>query len=398
MRTATLAEIWRLTGATMTQTDQQADRLWSIALAETIMTRNPDALSGPLGGWTYWKGYTLLGFEALWLLTRDVRYLNFIKRQVAPFVDQNGLSTTVKLQWLDDMLAGCAVVALYEHTREERYRRAAMHIRRVVRRLSANADGGFWHGKTLPGEMWIDGVFMGQLFLTRYGRAIGDENYCLDEATKQISIFASHCLKDDTGLYYHAWAQEPDLPRVLPARSVRWADPSTGLSSEVWSEGLGWYALVVVETLSLLPPDHPRRARILDIFVRLVAALKRTQDTRTGRWFQVVDKGDRPDNWTDTSGSAMFTYAIRRGIDLGLLDLDQYATVVSAGYHGILASARVSMAGLVDILDACDGVAVQHDYHAYVSFPRTVNAKEAIGGVLWATALIEKQQLLAQRR
>lgn len=29
-------------------------------------------------------------------------------------------------------------------------------------------------------------------------------------------------------------------------------------------------------------------------------------------WFQVADKGDRADKWNDTSGSAMFLYAIKK--------------------------------------------------------------------------------------
>jgi unsaturated rhamnogalacturonyl hydrolase len=41
----------------------------------------------------------------------------------------------------------------------------------------------------------------------------------------------------------------------------------------------------------------------------------------------------------------------------------------------------------VDILDACDGVCVQNSYEAYVNYPRVVNAKEAVGGVLWASTL-----------
>jgi rhamnogalacturonyl hydrolase YesR len=106
--------------------------------------------------------------------------------------------------------------------------------------------------------------------------------YCFDEATRQIALFAKHARKGDTGLYYHAWAAKPELALVVPARKFAWADAKTGLSSEVWSEGLGWYALVVVETLAALPSDHPRRADVLDIYTRLAAGLKRTQNAKTG--------------------------------------------------------------------------------------------------------------------
>src|SRR5262249_30473076 len=170
----------------------------------------------------------------------------------------------------------------------------------------------------------------------------------------------------------------------------KWADPKTGLSPEVWSEGLGWYALILVETLAVLPKDHPRRGEVVDILRDLAAGLKRTQDPKTGRWFQVVDRGDRDDNWTDTSGSAMFVYCLQRGIELGLLGKDDYAGVVAEGYKGIVANARLNDEGLVDISSACDGLGVQKDYAHYINYKKSPNAKEAVGGFLWATAIVEK--------
>ena len=137
---------------------------------------------------------------------------------------------------------------------------------------------------------------------------------------------------------------------------------------------------------------------MVDIFQRLAGGLKRTQDPKTGRWFQVVDKGDQPDNWTDTSGSAMFTYAIQRGIELGLLKPSDYAAVVDKGYHGIIAKAKIDGDGLVDIYDACDGLGVQENYGRYINYKKTVNAKEAVAGFLWATAIVEKPVLEKSRK
>ena len=267
---------------------------WSIAMADTIMKRNPGTPQDSLAGWSYWKGYTLMGFEMLWQSTGDQKYFDFIKRQIDPLIDKDGHLINVRLNSLDNVMAGNIVVALYEHTHDPRYRTAANAIRQAFDTFPRNPDGGFWHNPKFTGEMWVDGVFMGEMFLIRYGKSIGDRDYCYNEATKQIIIFAKHALKGDSGLYYHAWSAKPELARVIPEGKVLWADPRTGLSSEVWSEGLGWYALVVVETLADLPPDHPRRPEVLDIYMRLAAGLKRVQDPKTGGWFQVVDKGDRP--------------------------------------------------------------------------------------------------------
>jgi unsaturated rhamnogalacturonyl hydrolase len=149
----------------------------------------------------------------------------------------------------------------------------------------------------------------------------------------------------------------------------------------------------MVETLANLPKTHPQRPEMENIFRRLAAGLKRTQDSKTGRWFQVLDKGERPDNWTDTSGSAMFTYALARGSELGLLDRKEYAPAVTAGYEGITAFARVNDRGLVDIYQACDGLGVQTNYDRYIHYKQSINAKEAVVGFLWATEIVERPRL-----
>jgi unsaturated rhamnogalacturonyl hydrolase len=362
-------------------------------MADTFMRRNPGTPQDSLAPWSYWKGYTLDGFEMLWRATGDKKYFDFIQREIDPFIDKQGHLVNVTLDSLDNTMSGNIVVGLFEQTHDPRYRLAATQIREAFDSFPRNPDGGFWHSTHLPGEMWIDGVFMGEMFLLRYGKSIGDRDYCFDEAARQIIVFAKHARKGNSGLYYHAWAAKPELAKVLSGGKGLWADSQTGLSSEVWSEGLGWYALVVVEALADLPPDQPRRSEVLDIYMHLAAGLKRVQDPRTGGWFQVVDKGSRPDNWIDTSGSSMFTYALQRGIELGLLDAAEYGPVVSNGYRAITANARVNAQGLVDLKNTCDGVCVQAGYSDYVNYPRVLNAKEAVAGFLWATTIVEKTKL-----
>jgi rhamnogalacturonyl hydrolase YesR len=371
--------------------DSKAPPSWAVATADTIMKRYPDFRKAYFRPWTYVHGYDLYGFEMLHRSTGDRKYLDYLKSYISSVVDEKGNLTyidrktgkpaRVSLTNLDNMMTGNTVVAMYEYTKEKRYRLAADRIRKALDTYPRNSDGGFWHAKSLKGQMWIDGVFMGGMFLIRYGKSIGDSDHCFNEVVKQITVFDRRGRKGDTGLHYHAWSESP--------KTTRWADPKTGLSPEVWSEGLGWYALILVETLAVLPRDHAGRAEVVAILRRLAAGLKRTQDPKTGRWFQVVDKGDRPDNWTDTSGSAMFVYALQRGIELGLLGKDEYAAVVAKGYRGIVANARLNE-GLVDIHSACDGLGVQKDYAHYINYKKRVNAKEAVGGFLWATAIVEK--------
>jgi len=355
--------------------------LLSIAMADSILSRFPDPDAIPYRRWCYVQGYVLSGLEQLAAYSSHPRYFNYIKKFVDQHVTADGNVCDFTGESLDDMMAGRTIVSLYEETGERRYRLAADKIRAQFDDYPRNADGGFWHNRSLPHEMWIDGVFMGQMFLTKYGAVIGDSDYCFDEATRQILILANHCRKGTTGLFLHAFDE---------ARHSAWADPVTGLSPEVWSEGLGWYALILVETLAVLPLNHPKRASVMSILQELVDGLCKTQDGGTGLWYQVVDKGDRTDNWHDTSGSSMYVYAIQRAIDLGYISAEQYGPVVKKGYNGIVSKAVIRDDGLVDIYDACDGVCVQRSYDEYINYPRVVNAKEAVGGFLWATAIVEK--------
>jgi unsaturated rhamnogalacturonyl hydrolase len=377
----------------------QSPKFWSVAAAETVMARWPDYSKAYFNAWTYVNGYELYGFDLLYRATGDKKYLDYTRRYIDQFVDEGGnfrgvinsrgRTNTPAFNNLDSMMTGNTLVMLYEYTQAARYKKAAEKIRRAFDDYPRNHDGGFWHARSMNGQMWIDGIFMGQMFLIRYGKSIGDSQYCWDEATRQICVYARRAQRGDSGLYLHG-VFESGHGGKAPAK---WADPQTGLSPEVWSEGLGWYALVTVETLAVVPKDHPRRAEVEDIFRRLAAGLKRTQDSKSGRWFQVVDKGDRPDNWTDNSGSAMFTYTLAKGIELGLLDKNEYAPVVAKGYQGIIKNARINDRGLLDIYSACDGVGVQTNYDRYIKFKQSINAKEAVAGFLWATAMVEQSQL-----
>lgn len=354
---------------------------WSIALAETIFFRFPDPDDIPYKVWCYVQGYTLAGFEMLWQSTNDDRYFNYIKKFVDQHVTESGDIPNARFDNLDDIMSGCMIVAVYAQTGEEKYRLAADKIREAFTTYPRNKDGGFWHGQSRSHEMWIDGVFMGGMFLTRYGAVIGDSEYCFDEVTRQILMLANHCRKGDTGLFLHAYDE---------SRNAEWANPVTGLSPEVWSEGLGWYALILVETLQVLPPEHHNRAALMRILHGLLDGLKKVQDARTGLWYQVVDKGHRTDNWHDTSGSAMFIYTIQKAIDLGYINHETFGSIVQRGYQGLISKAQINQQGLVDVHDACDGLCVQSSYEAYVNYPKSINAKEAVGGFLWATTAVEK--------
>jgi len=63
-------------------------------------------------------------------------------------------------------------------------------------------------------------------------------------------------------------------------------------------------------------------------------AAARVQDPTTGVWWDVMDKGSQPGNFREASATAMFTYAIARGVRLGYLP-QKYEPVALRGWAGL---------------------------------------------------------------
>lgn len=354
----------------------------SVQLAKTITQRHPDPDTYPWRSWSYSQGFMLMGMAKLFSTSNDSLYYHYILKYADEHVDSLGNLNKFTGNSMDDMMAGSVIVWAYRQTGLEKYRRAAGQIRKAFDDYPRTPDGLFWHGRKTKGEVWVDGIFMGQMFLTNYGKYIADDKYCFDEAARQLIGIHKKLQKGKSSLLFHAWDED---------RDAAWANSKTGLSPEVWSEGLGWYALVLVETLEVFPDGHPQKAELKRICRNLMIGLKRVQDPRTGLWFQVVDKRGRKDNWHDTSGSAMFLYAIKKAMELELIPGRQFDKAIKKAYQGILTKTVINQAdGRVDVIDACDGLCVQPSYDAYVGYLKKINAKEAVAAVLWASWIMEK--------
>lgn len=354
----------------------------SIPLVETVMTRYPDYRMAYWKDYTYVQGYMFEAMDRLGLLTGDSKYLEYIKKYIDNFLDEDGNYRGGELTNLDNFMTGSTFCTLYGRTGEEKYKKAALQILKAVDTYPSS-DGQFWHGNRSP-NMWVDGVFMMQMFLIRCAQYVGEAEYCYDIACRNIITAARHLQRPD-GLVLHAWTTEPE--------KTVWADKRTGLSPEVWSEGMGWYTLVVPELLALLPKSHPSYNQVLDIYQKMCKGLKNVQDEKTGGWFMVVDKGNNPLNFIDPSGTAMFTYSIQQGVQLGLLKPKEYASVAQRGYQSLFPFVVVNSRGLLDVIGACDGVTIKKDFTEYVTVPKILNAKEAVAGMLWAAVIMETEQL-----
>ncbi|MFE9448499.1 glycoside hydrolase family 105 protein [Streptomyces sp. NPDC006739] len=342
---------------------------WSTAVVDSTMARYTPS---DIGGWSYPVGLYLYGQYLTYRRTHDTRYLTYIKSYVDRFVKSDG-SIGQSFDSLDSMQAGRLLVILHHETGQDRYRRAAQKIRDRLTAYPRTADGGFWHAdsSSRAHQLWADGAYMVNPFLVEYGKEFGDSAYTDDEAAEQLYVYGTH-LQVANGLLRHAYDE---------SRTASWADPQTGLAPEHWCRAVGWYSMAVVNVLDAIPANQPRRRpQLLSIFRKLAAALEKYQDPATGRWFQVMDKGDRSDNWTETSCSSMFTYALSRGAQQGYLD-PHYAAVAQRGYQGVLARLSVGPDGRTNLADISVGTNVG-DYAYYVGRTRATNDFHGLGAFL----------------
>ena len=338
---------------------------WSTAVVDATIARRP-ATSLGLG---YTDALFLYGVHLVHERTGEPRYLDYLKAWGNAKVKPDG-STGNPYNDLDSMLAGNVFLVLARDTGEARYTLAATRIRQRLATYPRTSDGGFIHNTAFTGQLWSDGAFMAQPFLARYGAQVGDSAYAFDEATRQLITYFGHLGSPD-GMQFHAYDE---------TRKQGWANPTTGVSPEVWCRAVGWFGMATVDVLDVLPSAHPNRAALLGIVRHLAGGFRRWQDPTTGRWFQLPTKPGLAGNWTETSCSSMYTYVISRAVQRGYVEAG-YLPVATKGYQGVLAKTTIGSDGRAQISDIVVGTGVGNERY-YLDRPRAVNDFHGLGAFL----------------
>jgi unsaturated rhamnogalacturonyl hydrolase len=240
---------------------------------------------------------------------------------------------------IDAVNSGKILFALYERSHDPKYEKAIRLLRSQMLTHPRTSEGGFWHKKHYPHQMWLDGLYMASPFLAQYAQVFNEPELFGDVAN-QIRLIDLHNKDPKTGLYYHGWDE---------SKQQRWADRETGKSPHVWGRGMGWYAMTLVDVLDYFPANHPQREQILE------QTLATYQDSPTGLWYQVMDVGKQEGNYVESSASAMFVYFLMKATRKGYID-PTYKVVAQKGYNGILTHfIKTQPTGVVTITDACAG-------------------------------------------
>jgi rhamnogalacturonyl hydrolase YesR len=365
-----MALVWVAITATVSYAqDENID--WSVKLCDSVLARyTPNTF----GSWQYPQGLFLEGMWRVYQRTGNTQYYNFIKSWVDRFVTGSGLSSTISLDSLDNMMPGVLLCHLYEATNDNKYKLAAQQIRNRLNTYPRTTDGGLVHNTSLGDELWLDGAFMLTEFLINYAHVFHDD-WSYNESSTQLIIYNNHLKYPETKLAWHAWDENG---------SASWANPTTHLSPEVWCRALGWYVVACTEVLEKLPMDHPNRQAVIDILAERLEGIKNYQDGTTGLWYEVVDKGDLPDNWVEESGGCMYTYALSKAIDAGFVSADNYDPAARKGYEGILSNIALDQTGKTNLYGTCEGTGAGSPYSYYINRSQVTNDNHGQGAFLFA--------------
>lgn len=302
------------------------------AIIKSEMKRCPQACytdSPTRVKWSYTGGLKVGAMLDYYEVSKDRTVLDYCMQYADSFITNDGQIRSYKLtEYNIDMInSGKCLFQFYRLTGEERFHKALTLLRSQLDTHPRNADGGFWHKKIYPNQVWLDGVYMGTPFLAEY-------TYCFDKDNKsawadvvnQILMAARHTYDSQKGLFRHAC----DV-----SRKMGWADPQTGQSSHCWGRALGWYMMAIVDALPFIPEEVEGRDSILIVLNTIAEGIDRYKDEKTGLWYQVLDSPERTGNYLESSCSAMFIYSMLKAVRLGYLP-KKYKAIAKRSYKNFI--------------------------------------------------------------
>lgn len=277
--------------------------------------------------WDYTQGIIANAMLSLYFQTEDSALLYYVQQYADYFIQPDGNILTYKQTDynIDRVMGGYFLFDLNDINPKTEYTQAIDLLREQLRTQPRTSEGGFWHKKIYTNQMWLDGLYMGEVFYARYA-VEKQQPELFDDIARQFIVVDGHTKDEKTGLNYHGWDE---------SREQQWADSVTGCSPNFWSRSIGWYLMALVDVLDIMPADHAERQTLIDILNRVSNGLMQFRDKETSMWWQVTNYPNREGNYLESTASAMFCYAFAKGARRGFLP-EKYLTYAKETFSGML--------------------------------------------------------------
>jgi len=259
-----------------------------------------------------------------------------------------------ELGWNDHLTPGYALLRLYQITQDPSLLAAAQKLADfLLNEVPRTKDGAPLYRPDQPmyrHTIWVDTIYHVPPFYALLASISAETRY-FDEALREWHGHVRWLSSEHGAFLAHA----VDTGNKL-------------IKGYGWGRGNGWAVLGMVDTLELLPKDHPGYASALADFRRLCAALLPLQDS-SGFWRTLLH--DR-EAYLEASTAAFFGATFAKGVRLGLLDAP-YAEAAGKAWAAV--QSRLLEDGSFVGVSACTwaGTAPVDSAMMYKTLPTEVN-------------------------
>lgn len=324
---------------------------------------NFDERTDPPQEITYPETCAWLGAIRFARTTKDKKALEALEERLYPlFGDEMRLLPVPN--HVDHNVFGSVPLQLYMHTGNNAFRSLGLWYADTQWQKPASKKENPEHTRLLNEGLswqtryWIDDMFMVTTIQSQAYLATKDARY-IDRTARQMVSYLGK-IQRPNGLFHHS----PEAPFF-------------------WGRGNGWMAAGMTELLSVLPRENEHYDIIMQSYLKMMNTLAEYQKD-DGLWAQLVDD---PTVWSETSGSAMFAYAIIKGVRKGWLPKDKFEPIVNKAWKALVD--RINDRG--DIADVCEGTNRSNDRDFYLGRRRLLGNMHGQAPILWcATAFLEK--------
>lgn len=367
---------------------------WSKKMADSDQKRvpNPVFLDGvKFPKWNYTNGLVTLANQKLYDYTKEQKYWDYGIAYAEQLIDKEGKilgGYELEKYSLDLINSGKILFEIYKKTGDKRYKNAMDVLHKQLETHPRNSDGGYWHKKSYPWQMWLDGVYMGDPFSAEYG-AVFNVPKAIDDAILQVELIQKHTFDSKTGLNFHGYDEK---------REQFWANKQTGQSAHVWGRAQGWYCMALVDILDFVTKDHPKRQELIQIVQKVFAAVLKAQNKDSGVWWQVMDQPERKGNYLESTCSTMFVYSFAKAYRNGYVG-KAYLKSAKKGFNGILKQfIKENSDGTISITRCCAVAGLggkkpqdrDGSFEYYLSEPIRDNDAKAVGPFIMAGIELQK--------
>ncbi|WP_026498283.1 glycoside hydrolase family 88 protein [Butyrivibrio sp. WCD2001] len=269
-----------------------------------------------------------------------------------------------EVSFVDDSLAGLALISIYENTGERRYHHGAVKIANYLAQCPKNSEESIIYNPSKGNDLiYADGAGQSAMYLSRYASVFHKKN-AMALAAKQLLNFHEKGLDARSGLPYHAFSLEKDMKHGIIG----------------WGRAVGWLMMGYSELLAGLEREYNEGNDTSG-----ESLLKNTADKIMSQYYtlmKTVISYQRPDggfSWLlpategepDTSATAMIAYSMAVWMRSGAFhahakDLAEDVKKAVSGAGDFLL-AKTDNGSVLHALSGCEDIAVHRQI--YDHFP-----------------------------